>query len=179
MMLEIANRRAFLAHRSSIECKFHLNQQLTQQNNLLDACIPRHLCARVKHDLSSALKEWRARRSYPCKPFNELYIEKHAEVTILFADLVNSMQLAAKLNANQLVMTLDRLYRRFDLVAQFNRCTRIKLLGDCYYCVCGLPNRVPNHAWHSVSTGLAMLDIIRDVREKAGVQVDMRIGKKN
>jgi hypothetical protein len=79
MMLEIANRRAFLAHRSSIETKFHLNQQLTQQNNLLDACIPRHLCARVKQDLGSALKEWRARRSYPCKPFNELYIEKHGD----------------------------------------------------------------------------------------------------
>ncbi|KAF8773200.1 Adenylate cyclase type 2 like protein [Argiope bruennichi] len=37
---------------------------------------------------------------------------------------------------------------------------RIKLLGDCYYCVSGVIDKSPRHADNSVVTGLAMIDII-------------------
>lgn len=51
------------------------------------------------------------------------------------------------------------------------------MLGDCYYCVSGCEAQTEeNHAENSVNTGLAMLDIIKDVREKSKVEVDMRIG---
>ncbi|PZC80573.1 hypothetical protein B5X24_HaOG214391 [Helicoverpa armigera] len=87
-----------------------------------------------------------------------------------------------------------------------NQCMRIKILGDCYYCVSGLPvsrpnhayNCVnmglqmidadcyycvsglpvsrPNHAYNCVNMGLQMIDAIRFVREATGFNVDMRIG---
>jgi class 3 adenylate cyclase len=57
-----------------------------------------------------------------------------------------------------------------------NDCMRIKILGDCYYCVSGLPIPRPNHADNCVKMGLCMIDIIREVREATGVEVDMRIG---
>ncbi|GFY63564.1 adenylate cyclase type 2, partial [Trichonephila inaurata madagascariensis] len=57
-----------------------------------------------------------------------------------------------------------------------NGCMRIKLLGDCYYCVSGISDKSPRHADNSVVTGLAMIDIIRSVREKRNINVDMRIG---
>ncbi len=68
---------------------------------------------------------------------------------------------------------------------------RIKILGDCYYCVSGLPISRPNHASNCVRMGLKMIDDIkyviffgivltkfffRLVREATGVNVDMRIG---
>ena len=76
---------------------------------------------------------------------------------------------------------------------------RIKILGDCYYCVSGLPIPRPNHADNCVNMGLKMIEIIRygayfvlgfilflfypdkmfklsEVREATGVDVDMRIG---
>lgn len=53
---------------------------------------------------------------------------------------------------------------------------RIKILGDCYYCVSGLPIPRPNHADNCVKMGLKMIEIIREVREATGVDVDMRIG---
>lgn len=49
---------------------------------------------------------------------------------------------------------------RFDRLAQENSCLRIKLLGDCYYCVSGLPEHRPDHANCCVQMGLDMIDAI-------------------
>ncbi|KAH1000623.1 hypothetical protein HUJ04_012927 [Dendroctonus ponderosae] len=57
-----------------------------------------------------------------------------------------------------------------------NQCMRIKILGDCYYCVSGLPISRPNHAYNCVNMGLQMIEAIRFVREATGFNVDMRIG---
>ncbi|KAH8323001.1 hypothetical protein KR067_004581, partial [Drosophila pandora] len=42
-----------------------------------------------------------------------------------------------------------------------NQCLRIKILGDCYYCVSGLPISRPQHATNCVNMGLQMIDAIR------------------
>lgn len=38
---------------------------------------------------------------------------------------------------------------------------RIKILGDCYYCVSGLYDNRPDHAICCVEMGLQMIDVIR------------------
>lgn len=37
---------------------------------------------------------------------------------------------------------------------------RIKILGDCYYCICGLPDYREDHAVCSILMGLAMVEAI-------------------
>lgn len=37
---------------------------------------------------------------------------------------------------------------------------RIKILGDCYYCICGLPDYREDHAACSIMMGLAMVEAI-------------------
>ena len=49
---------------------------------------------------------------------------------------------------------------RFDRLAAEHHCLRIKLLGDCYYCVSGLPEPRPDHAHCCVEMGLDMIDAI-------------------
>lgn len=44
---------------------------------------------------------------------------------------------------------------------QENECMRIKILGDCYYCVSGLPISLPNHAKNCVKMGLDMCEAIK------------------
>ena len=44
---------------------------------------------------------------------------------------------------------------------QANECMRIKILGDCYYCVSGLPVSLPNHARNCVKMGLDMCEAIK------------------
>jgi class 3 adenylate cyclase len=55
------------------------------------------------------------------------------------------------------------LSRRFDRLAAEHHCLRIKLLGDCYYCVSGLPEPRPDHAQCCVEMGLDMIDAIAQV----------------
>ena len=44
---------------------------------------------------------------------------------------------------------------------QEHHCMRIKILGDCYYCVSGVPEPQLGHARHCVEMGLAMISTIR------------------
>lgn len=55
------------------------------------------------------------------------------------------------------------LLHRFDRLAAEHHCLRIKLLGDCYYCVSGLPEARPDHAQCCVEMGLDMIDAIAQV----------------
>ncbi|GLV37822.1 Adenylyl cyclase 78C [Carabus blaptoides fortunei] len=84
--------------------------------------------------------------------------------------------LASQCSAQELVRVLNDLFARFDKLATENHCLRIKLLGDCYYCVSGLPIARTDHAHCCVEMGLHMIKAIRDVRHKTQVDLNMRIG---
>lgn len=43
---------------------------------------------------------------------------------------------------------------------QDNNCLRIKILGDCYYCVSGVLDPRDDHAECAVRMGLAMVEAI-------------------
>ena len=51
--------------------------------------------------------------------------------------------------------------RKLFLDFQRNNCLRIKILGDCYYCVSGLYNTSVNHAICTVEMGLKMIEVVR------------------
>lgn len=46
------------------------------------------------------------------------------------------------------------------LPLQENHCLRIKILGDCYYCVSGLPEARADHAHCCVEMGVDMIEAI-------------------
>ena len=62
------------------------------------------------------------------------------------------------------------------LLLQDNRCLRIKILGDCYYCVSGLPEACRDHARNTVEMGLDMIDAIATVVDTTDVDLNMRVG---
>ncbi|KAI4584980.1 hypothetical protein MJG53_006514 [Ovis ammon polii x Ovis aries] len=57
-----------------------------------------------------------------------------------------------------------------------NHCRRIKILGDCYYCVSGLTQPKTDHAHCCVEMGLDMIDTITSVAEATEVDLNMRVG---
>ena len=76
------------------------------------------------------------------------------------------------------LMILLEFLVRFDRLSAETGCLRIKLLGDCYYCVAGLPVSRPDHADCCVKLARAMITAIGAVRETCQEQeLDMRIGK--
>ncbi|KAM7404679.1 hypothetical protein PAMP_012004 [Pampus punctatissimus] len=92
--------------------------------------------------------------------FHKIYIQKHDNVSILFADIEGFTSLASQCTAQELVMTLNELFARFDKLASENHCLRIKILGDCYYCVSGLPEPRADHAHCCVEMGVDMIEAI-------------------
>lgn len=60
--------------------------------------------------------------------------------SILYADIVNFTPLADKFEPPELVNILNKLFAKFDQKAAEFDCMRIKILGDCYYCVSVLRN---------------------------------------
>ena len=71
---------------------------------------------------------------------------------------------------------LNELFGRFDELAASQGCLRIKLLGDCYYAVCGVPDPRPGHAAACVEMGLDMIQAIAVVVEQTEVDLSMRVG---
>ncbi|CAG2170100.1 unnamed protein product [Oppiella nova] len=113
-------------------------------------------------------------RSILSTQFHKIYIHCYKDVSILFADIQGFTALASRCSAQELVQVLNDLFARFDKLAQDNSCHRIKLLGDCYYCVCGLPEARADHAACCVEMGLHMIQAIKRVRQKTGVDLNMR-----
>ncbi|XP_009702809.1 PREDICTED: adenylate cyclase type 1-like, partial [Cariama cristata] len=62
------------------------------------------------------------------------------------------------------------------LLLKENHCRRIKILGDCYYCVSGLTQPKTDHAHCCVEMGLDMIDTITSVAEATEVDLNMRVG---
>ena len=60
-----------------------------------------------------------------------------AAATVLFADLVGFTRLSGALSARELVDLLNRLYRRFDGLAQAFGLDKIKTVGDAYMAAAG------------------------------------------
>lgn len=175
-LLEIAIRRTFLNHKYCIQSTYRLNYEKEQQEQLLRSCFPQHLIEQIRSEIRESIARISKRQSVPFKPFYNLYVEKYENVTILYADIVNSMNLTDKLNPAELVETLNELYGRFDESAERYSCLRIKLLGDCYYCVSGLPEYDEQHAMNCLLMGLEMIKIIQSIGQSRNVDIDMRIG---
>ncbi|XP_060908204.1 adenylate cyclase type 3-like [Labrus mixtus] len=165
-------RTAFLEARQSLEVKLTLEEQSTQQEDLLLSILPKH----IADEMLQGMKNQADQTEVQQQQFNTMYMYRHENVSILFADIVGFTQLSSACSAQELVKLLNELFARFDkLAAQYHQ-LRIKILGDCYYCICGLPDFREDHAACSIMMGLAMVDAISYVREKTKTEVDMRVG---
>ncbi|XP_044185747.1 adenylate cyclase type 3-like [Thunnus albacares] len=165
-------RTAFLEARQSLEVKLTLEDQSTQQEELLLSILPKH----IADEMLQGMKNEANQKEVQQQQFNTMYMYRHENVSILFADIVGFTQLSSACSAQELVKLLNELFARFDKLADQHHQLRIKILGDCYYCICGLPDFRDDHAACSIKMGLAMVDAISYVREKTRTDVDMRVG---
>uniref|UniRef100_UPI00358DF400 adenylate cyclase type 1 n=1 Tax=Myxine glutinosa TaxID=7769 RepID=UPI00358DF400 len=163
---ERTQRRAFLAARDCIEQRLNIEDENEKQERLLMSLLPRHVAMEMKEDLLQP----------PGRIFHKIYIQRHDNVSILFADIVGFTGLASQCTAQELIKLLNELFGKFDELATENHCRRIKILGDCYYCVSGLTQPKTDHAHCCVEMGLDMIDTITSVAEATEVDLNMRVG---
>ncbi|KAK6297522.1 hypothetical protein J4Q44_G00321050 [Coregonus suidteri] len=165
-----AQRQAFLETRRCIEGRLKLEQENQRQERLVLSILPRFVALEMIADMSALEDELGPQE------FHKIYIHQYKDVSILFADIKGFTLLSMNLSAQELVRTLNELFGRFDHLAEEHHCMRIKILGDCYYCVSGVPEPQRAHARYCVEMGLAMISTIRSVRKQLNHDMDMRIG---
>ncbi|XP_069617043.1 adenylate cyclase type 4 [Ranitomeya imitator] len=152
-----------------------LYSQERQQEQLLLSILPQYIATEMKEEIIARLKEKRPQQENT-NNFHNLYIKRHKDVSILYADIVGFTLLSSECSPKELVIMLNELFGKFDQIAKENNCMRIKILGDCYYCVSGLPECLPDHAKNCVQMGLDMCQAIRKLRKATGVDINMRVG---
>jgi guanylate cyclase len=96
--------------------------------------------------------------------------------SILFADVVDFTPWSQRLPPAEVVGYLDRLFSRFDELADRHGLEKIKTIGDCYMVAAGVPTPRPDHAQALALMGLDMLETMRRDDELGHVGLELRIG---
>ncbi|XP_063976256.1 adenylate cyclase type 3 [Diachasmimorpha longicaudata] len=165
-LAEYQQRRAFLETRQCLQAQLVIEEQSAEQERLLLSVLPEHVAVKMRQDLGASMDT----------QFKKIYMSRHENVSILYADIVGFTAISSTYSASELVKILNELFARFDRLSEWYEQLRIKILGDCYYCVSGAPVERPDHAILCVHMGLSMVEAIKYVQAKTQSPVDMRVG---
>ncbi|XP_045887859.1 adenylate cyclase type 7 isoform X1 [Micropterus dolomieu] len=180
VLMEKTLRQTFQDTLRCLSMRMKLEIEKRQQENLLQSVLPVYISMKMKLAIMERLQDCKDKEEQQLlvkdNNFHSLYVKRHENVSILYADIVGFTRLASDCSPKELVVMLNELFGKFDQIAKENECMRIKILGDCYYCVSGLPVSLPKHAKNCVKMGLDMCEAIKQVREATGVDINMRVG---
>jgi adenylate cyclase len=96
--------------------------------------------------------------------------------SILFADVVDFTPWSERLPPADVVGFLDRLFSRFDELADRHGLEKIKTIGDCYMVAAGVPTPRPDHARALALMALDMLDAMCADDEVGQLGLELRVG---
>ncbi|KAH8276432.1 hypothetical protein KR018_011766, partial [Drosophila ironensis] len=172
LLNDILLRSSFLVHHQFVLEEGWLREARVQEAQLINTILP----AEIAKSIHTTIKERIVRGNHISLQSHFMAIQRHLDVSILYADVVNYTHLTTTLPVEQLVQVLHDLYGRFDIAAKHFKVQRIKFLGDCYYCVAGMQDNSPDNAKCAVDLGIAMIANIKEVRKEYNLDIDMRIG---
>jgi class 3 adenylate cyclase len=102
--------------------------------------------------------------------------DSFAEVTVLFADLVDFTPLSARMSAEELVSLLNDVFSRFDELADRLGLEKIKTIGDSYMVVGGIPQPRQDHAEAIAEMALAMCEELERLGREKDLPLRLRAG---
>jgi len=97
-------------------------------------------------------------------------------VTVLFADIVGFTAFAEARPPAEVVAVLNRLFSRFDELADRHGVEKIKTIGDAYMVVAGLPVPRADHQEALAEMALDICDEVVGFRHETGTQLAVRVG---
>ncbi|MBA2690587.1 MAG: adenylate/guanylate cyclase domain-containing protein [Burkholderiales bacterium] len=100
-----------------------------------------------------------------------------ADVTVMFADIVNFTKLSEELAPGEMVALLNEIFSAFDMLAEKHGLEKIKTIGDAYMVAGGLEFGGQHHYADSIADmALEMRDMVLNYRPINGDQLEIRIG---
>jgi adenylate cyclase len=124
----------------------------------------------------SIAERLKGRPEVMAESFTEIIADSFAEVTVLFADIVEFTKFSEKVTPEVLVVVLNDLFTRFDAIADSRGLEKIKTIGDAYMAAAGLPVPVPDHAVRAAAMALDIFDAVDRFNESSHYGLQVRIG---
>jgi adenylate cyclase len=110
------------------------------------------------------------------KSGEKLIADSHADVTVLFMDLVGFTKLSRTTTAEKLVRMLNAIFSTFDLLVERSGLEKIKTIGDSYMLVGGAPTAKEGHAQAAADLALGMIENLAKINAVNQTELMARIG---
>jgi adenylate cyclase len=110
------------------------------------------------------------------EPDRGVIADKYDEASVLFADIVGFTERASSTAPADLVRFLDMLYSAFDLLVDKHGLEKIKVSGDSYMVVSGVPRPRPDHVEALADFAVEMTAFASEVKDPHGLSVPLRVG---
>ncbi len=102
--------------------------------------------------------------------------DAHAEVTVLFADIVEFTRMSAAADPGDVVELLNAIFSDFDELADRHGLEKIKTIGDAYMVAGGLTQPHSDHTAAVVAFAVEMLEVIKRHCGPDGAAIGLRVG---
>ena len=127
----------------------------------------------LPHSIAERLK---GRPEVTAGIFTEVIVDSFADVTVLFADIVEFTKFSERVSAEVLVDVLNDIFTRFDSIAENRGIEKIKTIGDAYMAAAGLPEPMADHATRMAHMALDMIEAMDRFNEHSRYKLKVRIG---
>src|SRR3989338_141026 len=105
-----------------------------------------------------------------------LIADGHADVTVMFADLVNFTQLTESLSPEQMVRLLNTIFSSFDELCEKYGVEKIKTIGDAYMVVGGLSRGRLDYTCDIADMALEMREFVANHTELSRFKLGIHSG---
>jgi len=101
----------------------------------------------------------------------------HADVTVMFADIVGFTKMTEELSPVETVKILNDVFSMFDEIADKYGVEKIKTIGDAYMAAAGVETGAQVHYADAVANmAIEMLERVHEYRQRSGENIELRIG---
>jgi len=109
-------------------------------------------------------------------PARNIIADKYDDASVLFADIAGFTERASDMEPDQLILFLDRLYGDFDALVDKHGLEKIKVSGDSYMVVSGVPQPRADHIEALAALALDMAEAAGLFKDSRGDALPLRIG---
>ena len=109
-------------------------------------------------------------------PARNIIADKYDDASVLFADIAGFTERASEMAPDKLIRFLNRLYSDFDALVDKHGLEKIKVSGDSYMVVSGVPQPRADHVEALADLALDMAEAANGLKDSRGGALPLRIG---
>ncbi|MEM6275889.1 MAG: ammonium transporter [Pseudomonadota bacterium] len=134
-----------------------LSTALEEKESLIDSILPKRIAQRMTAG-------------------EEQIVDQIADASVVFVDIVDFTAYSATVPPQESMALLEDLFGRYDDVIRSFDLEKIKTIGDSYMFVAGVTKPQADHCAAAVDAALELLFVTRQLSQKMGRELTVRIG---